>query len=111
MSMIYQLAYMVLPAVLFSHADGTKHKERLPKDTQISFFKCTEPSSSASTLLSNNAGDSSDASSSKQTVISICTNKQLVTKAEVMWVLDVCLCPTTCSIHAQIKVICFHHVS
>ena len=63
-------------------------------------------SSSASTLLSNNVGDSSDASSSKQTVISICTNKQLVAKAEVIWVLDVCLCPSTCSSQAQIKVIC-----
>ena len=42
---------------LFSHADGTKHKERLPKDTSISFFKRTEPSSSTSTLLSNDAGD------------------------------------------------------
>ena len=43
----------------------------------------------ASTLLSNDAGDSSVASSSKQTTISICTNKQLVTKAEIIWVLDV----------------------
>ena len=34
--------------VLFCHADGNKHKERLPKDT-ILFFKCTEPSSSTST--------------------------------------------------------------
>ena len=50
---------------LFSHADGNKHKERLPKDTPISFFKRTEPSSSASTLLRNDAGDSSEASSSK----------------------------------------------
>ena len=66
---------------LFSHADGTKHKERLPKDTPIS--------SSASTLLSNDAGDSSEALSSMQTTISICTNKQLVTKAEIIWALDV----------------------
>ena len=55
---------------LFSHADGTKHKERLPKDTPIS-------------------GDSSEALSSTQTTISICTNKQLVTKAEIIWALDV----------------------
>ena len=41
---------------VFSHPDGTKHKERLPKDTPISLFKRTEPSSSASTLLSNDAG-------------------------------------------------------
>ena len=34
---------------LFSHADGTKHKERLPKNTPISFFKRTEHSSSAFT--------------------------------------------------------------
>ena len=71
-----------LPSItaLFSHADGTKHKERLPKDTPISFFKCTEPSSSA--LLSNDVGNSSEVLSSKQTTISLCTNKQLFTKAE-----------------------------
>ena len=40
---------------LFSHTDGTKHKGKLPKDTPISFLKRTEPSSSASTLLSNDA--------------------------------------------------------
>ena len=34
---------------LFSHADGTKRKERLPKNTPISFFKRTEHSSSAFT--------------------------------------------------------------
>ena len=34
---------------LFYHADGTKHGERLPKGTLISFFKCTEPLSSALT--------------------------------------------------------------
>ena len=54
---------------LFSHADGTKHKERFPKDTPISFFTRTtrtKPSSNASTLLGNDAGDSSKASSSKQ---------------------------------------------
>ena len=66
---------------LFCNADGANHKERLPEDTPISFFKRTEPSSSALTLLSNNAGDSSEASSSKQKTISLCTNKQLVTKA------------------------------
>ena len=43
----------------------------------------TEPSSSASTLLSNDAGESSEASSSKQTT-TVCTNKQLVTKADVV---------------------------
>ena len=74
--------------VLFCHADGNKHKERLPKDT-ILFFKCTEPSSSTSTLLNNDAGDSSEASSSKQTTIRTCTNKQLVTRAEIIWALDV----------------------
>ena len=36
---------------LFSHTDGTKHEERLPKDTPISFFKHTEPSSNVLTLL------------------------------------------------------------
>ena len=35
-----------------SHADGTENKERLPKDTPISFYKYTEPSSSVLTLLS-----------------------------------------------------------
>ena len=75
--------------VRFSHADGTKHKERLPKDTLISFFKRTEPLSGASTLLSNDAGDSNEALSSKQTTISVRTNKQLVTKAEIVWALDV----------------------
>ena len=74
--------------VLFCHADGNKHKERLPKDT-ILFFKCTEPSSSTSTLLNNDAGDSSEASSSKQTTIRTCTNKQLVTRTEIIWALDV----------------------
>ena len=74
---------------LFSHVDGTKHKERLPKYTPISFFKRTEPSSSASTLLNNDAGHSNEASSSKQTAISICTNKQLVIKVEIIWTLDV----------------------
>ena len=80
-----------LPGItaLFSHEDDTKHKERLPKDTPISFFKSAEPSSSASTLLSNDAGNSSEALSSKQTAISICTNKQLVTKVEIIWALDV----------------------
>ena len=73
---------------LFSHADGAKHKERLPKDTPISFFKRAEPSSSASTLLSNDAGDSSEALSSKQTAISLCINKELVAEAEIIWALD-----------------------
>ena len=75
--------------VLFCHADGNKHKEKLPKDTPISFFKRTELSSSTPTLLSNDAGNSSEALSSKQTTISVCTNKQLVTKAEIIWALDV----------------------
>ena len=75
--------------VLFCHADGNKHKEKLPKDTPISFFKRTELSSSTSTLLNNDAGDSSEASSSKQTTIRTCTNKQLVTRAEIIWALDV----------------------
>ena len=75
--------------VLFCHADGNKHKEKLPKDTPISFFKRTELSSSTSTLLNNDAGDSSEASSSKQTTIYTCTNKQLVTRAEIIWALDV----------------------
>ena len=75
--------------VLFCHADGNKHKEKLPKDTPISFFKRTELLSSTSTLLNNDAGDSSEASSSKQTTIRTCTNKQLVTRAEIIWALDV----------------------
>ena len=62
-------------AALFFHADGFKHNERLLKDIPISFFKRTEPSSSASTLLSNDSGDSSEVFSSKQTTINICTNK------------------------------------
>ena len=48
---------------LFSHADGSKHKAGLPKNTPISFFKYTEPCSSALNLLSNDAEDSSEASS------------------------------------------------
>ena len=68
------------------------HKESLPKDTPISFFKCTEPTSSAFTLLSNDAGDSSEALSSKQTTISLCTNKQLITKARIIQALDVVIC-------------------
>ena len=89
---------------LFSHTDGTKHKERLPKDTPISFFKCTEPSSSA--LLSNDVGNSSEVLSSKQTTISLCTNKQLFTKAE-SWNYLGFRCgyvQNTRSIQAQIKV-------
>ena len=81
---------------LFSHAGGTKHNEKLPKDTLISFFKHTEPSSSALTLLSNDAGDSSEALSSKQTT-SICTNKQLITKAEFIWASDVVISKYTSS--------------
>ena len=50
---------------LFAHADVSKHKERLPKDTPILFFKHAEPLSSALTLLSNEAGDSSEAPSSE----------------------------------------------
>ena len=65
---------------LASHADGNKHKVWFPKDNQISSFKRIEPL----TFLSNDAGDSSEASSSKQTTISVCTNKQLVTKAEII---------------------------
>ena len=38
--------------------------------------------------MSNDAEDSKEASSLKQT-INICTNKQLVTKAEIIWALDV----------------------
>ena len=76
---------------LFPHADSTKHEERLPKDTPTSLLKRTEPSSSASTLLSNGAGDSSEALSLKKTAISVCTNKQLVTKAEIIWTLDVAM--------------------
>ena len=74
---------------LFSHADGTKHQERLRKDTLISFFKHMEPPSSALTLLSNDAGDSIEALYSKERTTSISTNKQLVTKAEIIWTLDV----------------------
>ena len=48
-----------------------------------------EPSSSALTLLSNDAGDSSEALYSKERKTSISTNKQLVTKAEIIWTLDV----------------------
>ena len=74
---------------LFSHADGTKHGERLPKGTLISFFKRTEPLSSALTWLNNDVKDSSEVCSPKQTIITICPNKQLVTKAEINWALDV----------------------
>ena len=42
---------------LFSHADGSKHKAGLPKNTPISFFKCTKPFSSTSNLLNNDAED------------------------------------------------------
>ena len=45
---------------LFYHADGTKHGERLPKGTLISFFKCTEPLSSALIWLNNDVKDSSE---------------------------------------------------
>ena len=48
-----------------------------------------EPSSSALTLLSNDAGDSSEALYSKERTTSISTNKELVTKAEIIWALDV----------------------
>ena len=48
---------------LFSHADGSKHKAGLPKNTPISFFKCTKPFSSTSNLLNNDAEYSSEASS------------------------------------------------
>ena len=48
-----------------------------------------EPSSSALTLLSNDAGDSSEALYSKERTTSISSNKQLVTKAEIIWTLDV----------------------
>ena len=48
--------------------------------TYWTFIKC---------LLSNDAGDSRKALSSKQTTTSLCTNKQLVTKAEIIGVLDV----------------------
>ena len=48
---------------LFSHADSSKHKAGLPKNTPISFFKCTKPFSSTSNLLNNDAEDSSEASS------------------------------------------------
>ena len=42
-----------------------------------------------SQLLRNDVGNSSEALSSKQTTINIGTNKQLVTKAEIIWALDV----------------------
>ena len=48
---------------LFSHADGIKHKEGLLKVTPISFFERAEPSSSASTILSNDVRDSNEVSS------------------------------------------------
>ena len=48
-----------------------------------------EPSSSALTLLSNDAGDSIEALYSKERTTRISTNKQLVTKAEIIWTLDV----------------------
>ena len=48
-----------------------------------------EPSSSALTLLSNDAGDSIEALYSKERTTSISTNKELVTKAEIIWALDV----------------------
>ena len=86
---------------LFSHADGTKHKKRLPKDTLISFFKHMEPSSSALTLLSNDAGDSSEALYSKERTTSISTNKQLVTKAEIIWTLDVVISKYTLNLSSN----------
>ena len=42
-----------------------------------------------SQLLRNDVGNSREALSSKQTTINIGTNKQLVTKAEIIWALDV----------------------
>ena len=58
------------------------------------------------------AGDSSEASSSKQTTISVCTNEQLVTKAEIIWALDVVMskqgrvnreCEWGCNTHTFFK--------
>ena len=40
-------------------------------------------------LLINNVGDSSEASSLKQTTITVGTNKWLATKAEIIWALNV----------------------
>ena len=60
-----------------------------------------EPSSSALTLLSNDAGDSSEALYSKERTTSISTNKQLVTKAEIIWTLDVVISKYTLNLSSN----------
>ena len=63
------------------HAEGDKHKKRLPIDDQpsISFSKSKNVSSV-------------EIDKSKQTTITTITDKQISTNAEIMWALEIVLC-------------------
>ena len=72
------------------HAEGKKHNERLPKDTQSSIvnsFKSVNNESSSSSKSS----ESQAAPAMKQTTITACTNQAFVVQSEIMWCLDVIL--------------------
>ena len=71
---------------LNSHAKGSKHIERLPKSDRQSFFnKQQKHSESSSSSIDK------DKNSLKQSTIGSCTNKNLVSNAEIIWALDVVL--------------------
>ena len=70
-------------AALTLHADGAKHKERLPKDGISIFFKKANNSEPSETSKQRNS------ETLKQSTISACTSNSLITNAEIMWALDV----------------------
>ena len=65
------------------HADGVKHKQRMPKDDRSSIASYSK---SNDDILNNNV------EKLKQITIATSTDKQIATNAEIMWVLEVVMC-------------------
>ena len=65
------------------HADGVKHKQRMPKNDRTSI---------ASYSKSNDDNLNNNVEKLKQTTIATSTDKQIATNAEIMWVLEVVMC-------------------
>ena len=65
---------------LHTHAEGSKHKERLPKVGSQSFFKKAAEGS---------VSPKQPEYSCKQSFVNSCTNRTLVINAKIMWNLDV----------------------
>jgi len=68
---------------LHIHAKGSKHQERLPKTSCMSFFRKDKKAVEEDTL------GKPTSSQLTQSTIGSCANKSLVVNAEIMWALDV----------------------